>query len=82
MAQNALCVFLFLCFYEMALAAESQDSGYCYKIEPSTMVGIVIGDVVLTVLIVITVYHCASRRRRQRDEADKVYMNVRANCKA
>uniref|UniRef100_W5M827 Hematopoietic cell signal transducer n=2 Tax=Lepisosteus oculatus TaxID=7918 RepID=W5M827_LEPOC len=53
----------------------------CYKIEPGTMVGIIAGDVVLTVLIVISVYYCASRKRHKREQADKVYMNVRANVK-
>lgn len=82
MDASTLLTFLFLCFCKMVLATEHHGSDHCYKIEPATMTGIIIGDVGLTVLVVIVVYHCASQRRKRREEADKVYMNVRANCKA
>ncbi|KAJ8332920.1 hypothetical protein SKAU_G00418160 [Synaphobranchus kaupii] len=82
MAANAVLMFLFFCFYEMVLATENPETDYCYKIKPVTMILIIVGDVGLTVVIVLVVYHCASQRRKRREEADKVYMNVRANCKA
>uniref|UniRef100_A0A673XG74 Hematopoietic cell signal transducer n=1 Tax=Salmo trutta TaxID=8032 RepID=A0A673XG74_SALTR len=55
------------------------DNPSCYRIEPGTMAGIIAADVILTIAVVT--YHCASRRRRRKQRADKVYMNVRANCK-
>ncbi|KAJ8287629.1 hypothetical protein COCON_G00002880 [Conger conger] len=82
MDDNALLMFLCLCFYKMVLAAGQNESEYCYKIKPATMTGIILGDVGLTVLIVVVVYYCASQRMKRREEADKVYMNVRANCQA
>uniref|UniRef100_A0A7N8Y130 Hematopoietic cell signal transducer n=1 Tax=Mastacembelus armatus TaxID=205130 RepID=A0A7N8Y130_9TELE len=54
----------------------------CYRIEPGTIAGIICADVLLTLVIVIVTYRCASFRRRKIDNADKVYMNVRANCKS
>uniref|UniRef100_A0A671TTQ3 Hematopoietic cell signal transducer n=1 Tax=Sparus aurata TaxID=8175 RepID=A0A671TTQ3_SPAAU len=50
-------------------------------IEPGTMAGIVCADVLLTLIIVIVTYRCARVRRQKIDNANKVYMNVRANCK-
>ncbi|KAL2084460.1 hypothetical protein ACEWY4_019978 [Coilia grayii] len=80
---SALVVFILLCVHEGALAnsASVQESPSCYKIEPVTLAGVVVSDIVLTMAIVLVTYYCASRRRRERDNADKVYMNVRANCK-
>uniref|UniRef100_UPI003AAB79E1 hematopoietic cell signal transducer n=1 Tax=Centroberyx gerrardi TaxID=166262 RepID=UPI003AAB79E1 len=57
------------------------DCVSCYRIEPGTMAGIISADVVLTLIIVVVTYQCASSRRQRRENADKVYMNVRANCK-
>ncbi|GLD63548.1 hematopoietic cell signal transducer-like protein [Lates japonicus] len=54
----------------------------CYRIEPGTIAGIICADVLLTLIIVIVTYRCASFRRQRIDNADKVYMNVRANCKS
>ncbi|KAJ8378913.1 hypothetical protein AAFF_G00232780 [Aldrovandia affinis] len=82
MADRVWLMFLFLCFYEMALATENPGTDNCYRIEPASMVGIIVGDVALTVLIVIAVFYCANRRRQNMEEAEKVYMNVRAKCKA
>ncbi|KAL4657732.1 hematopoietic cell signal transducer-like [Arapaima gigas] len=76
-------VFVLLCFLvTVARGSPELSAPTCYRIEPATMVGVVIGDVALTVLMVTVAFHCASRRRRHKEEADKVYMNVRANCKA
>uniref|UniRef100_A0A3B3Z186 Hematopoietic cell signal transducer n=1 Tax=Poecilia mexicana TaxID=48701 RepID=A0A3B3Z186_9TELE len=53
----------------------------CYRIEPGTIAGIIAADLLLTLIIVVVTYRCASFRRQQIDNADKVYMNVRANLK-
>uniref|UniRef100_A0A8D3E9Q3 Hematopoietic cell signal transducer n=1 Tax=Scophthalmus maximus TaxID=52904 RepID=A0A8D3E9Q3_SCOMX len=52
----------------------------CYRIEPGTIAGIIAADVLLTLIIVIATYRCASFRREKIENAHKVYMNVRANC--
>ncbi|XP_034553384.1 hematopoietic cell signal transducer [Notolabrus celidotus] len=54
----------------------------CYRIEPGTMAGIICADLLLTLIIVIVTYRCASARRQRIENANKVYMNVRANCKS
>ncbi|KAM9722830.1 hematopoietic cell signal transducer isoform 1-T2 [Menidia menidia] len=54
----------------------------CYRIEAGTMAGIICADVVLTLVIVIVTYRCARSRRLKIDNAEKVYMNVRANLKS
>ncbi|KAJ8005337.1 hypothetical protein DPEC_G00145580 [Dallia pectoralis] len=82
MADNvSLLMVLFLCFWEHVVADTDTDNESCFKIKPGTMASIIIADIVLTVVIVIVTYHWASRRRLQKERADKVYMNVRANCK-
>uniref|UniRef100_A0A1A7XNJ1 Hematopoietic cell signal transducer n=1 Tax=Iconisemion striatum TaxID=60296 RepID=A0A1A7XNJ1_9TELE len=53
----------------------------CYRIEPGTVAGIICADLLLTIIIVIVTYRCASFKREKIEKADKVYMNVRANCK-
>ncbi|XP_046888679.1 hematopoietic cell signal transducer [Hypomesus transpacificus] len=80
MVYHILLLFLTLCFCEVTVAGEETNVS-CYRIEPSTMAGIIIADVILTLAIVLVTYHCASRRREGKAEADKIYMNVRANCK-
>ncbi|XP_068426784.1 hematopoietic cell signal transducer [Clinocottus analis] len=72
-------VIVFLCNLALAL---SESPVSCYRIEPGTIAGIICADVVLTLVIVIVTYHCASARRQKIDKANKVYMNVRANCKS
>ncbi|XP_073341756.1 hematopoietic cell signal transducer [Pagrus major] len=69
---------LFLCNRATALTDSTVS---CYRIEPGTMAGIVCADVLLTLIIVIVTYRCARVRRQKIDNANKVYMNVRANCK-
>ncbi|KAI5105797.1 hematopoietic cell signal transducer precursor [Silurus meridionalis] len=64
----------------MASAQEPEMSA-CYRIAPGTLAGVVLGDITLTVIIVAATYYCASKRRIKKEKADKVYMNVRANCK-
>nr|XP_020493081.1 hematopoietic cell signal transducer-like [Labrus bergylta] len=72
-------VLFFLCNLAVAL---TESTGPCYRIEPGTVAGIICADVVLTLIIVIVTYRCASLRRQRIDNANKVYMNVRANCKS
>uniref|UniRef100_A0A3Q0SJX1 Hematopoietic cell signal transducer n=1 Tax=Amphilophus citrinellus TaxID=61819 RepID=A0A3Q0SJX1_AMPCI len=60
---------------------EGDSTVSCYRIEPGTIAGIICADVLLTLIIVIVTYRCASFRRQKIDNANKVYMNVRANCK-
>ncbi|XP_034144967.1 hematopoietic cell signal transducer [Esox lucius] len=82
MAENAsLLMVLFLCLCENVVTATDTDNLSCYRIKPGTMASVIIADVILTIGIVIVTYHCASRRRLRKERADKVYMNVRANCK-
>ncbi|XP_026150188.1 hematopoietic cell signal transducer isoform X1 [Mastacembelus armatus] len=89
MAHNTffLTVLFLLCNVAVVLTVSAYvclpDSNVsCYRIEPGTIAGIICADVLLTLVIVIVTYRCASFRRRKIDNADKVYMNVRANCKS
>ncbi|KAK3551411.1 hypothetical protein QTP70_017294, partial [Hemibagrus guttatus] len=61
--------------------AEEIDKESCYRIATGMLAGVVFGDITLTILIVGATYYCASKRRIKKEKADKVYMNVRANCK-
>ncbi|XP_017557580.1 hematopoietic cell signal transducer [Pygocentrus nattereri] len=81
MADNILLMLLFLPLIAMT-SAEEPESSSCYRIAPATLAGVVLGDIALTIFIVGVTYCCASKRRQQKENADKVYMNVRANCKA
>ncbi|XP_068591761.1 hematopoietic cell signal transducer [Cebidichthys violaceus] len=72
-------VVVFLCNLAVALTDSTVS---CYRIEPGTIAGIICADVLLTLVIVIVTYRCANYRRQKMDKADKVYMNVRANCKS
>ncbi|XP_039629535.1 hematopoietic cell signal transducer [Polypterus senegalus] len=71
-----------LCFIVL-LGASGADTGpsqaecgHCYKIDPGTMAGIIIGDIFITILIVISVYYCASQRKARMLRDEKVYMNM------
>ncbi|XP_076016720.1 hematopoietic cell signal transducer [Genypterus blacodes] len=79
MAYNRCLMLLLLCLCKFAEAVTENTS--CYRIEPGTMAGIICADMVLTVIIVIITYRCATGRRERIKKADKVYMNCRANCK-
>ncbi|XP_070768581.1 hematopoietic cell signal transducer [Enoplosus armatus] len=74
-----IAVLLFLCDVAVAL---TESTVSCYRIEPGTIAGIICADVLLTLIIVIVTYRCASFRRQKIENANKVYMNVRANCKS
>uniref|UniRef100_A0A3Q2QQA4 Hematopoietic cell signal transducer n=1 Tax=Fundulus heteroclitus TaxID=8078 RepID=A0A3Q2QQA4_FUNHE len=65
-----------------SVCLRSPDSNVsCYRIEPGTIAAIIFADLLLTLIIVVVTYRCASFQRRKLDNADKVYMNVRANLK-
>ncbi|XP_076136874.1 hematopoietic cell signal transducer [Alosa pseudoharengus] len=81
MARSTLLVLLLLCVHEVTSNSASIQENACYRIDPGVLAGVVISDIILTTAIVLITYYCASRRRRQTDNAEKVYMNVRANCK-
>ncbi|KAK2855240.1 hypothetical protein Q7C36_007109 [Tachysurus vachellii] len=80
MTHQAFLLYLFLSFLAM-ISAEETERGSCYRIATGALAGVVIGDITLTILIVSATYYCASKRRIKKEKADKVYMNVRANCK-
>ncbi|XP_067305763.1 hematopoietic cell signal transducer [Pseudorasbora parva] len=71
--------FFFLSLFAMVSAVE--DRGSCYGVGSGAIAGIIFADVAVTVLIVTTTYWYASKRRQKKENADEVYMNVRANCK-
>ncbi|XP_024123922.1 hematopoietic cell signal transducer [Oryzias melastigma] len=73
-----LTLLLLLCNLSVAL---TESAVSCYRIEPGTIAGIVCVDVLLTLIIVAVTYRCASFRHKKVEKANKVYMNVRANCK-
>ncbi|XP_056123676.1 hematopoietic cell signal transducer [Rhinichthys klamathensis goyatoka] len=65
----------------LAMVSAVEDKGSCYGIGSGTMAGIIFADVAVTIFIVSTTYWYASKRRQKKENADEVYMNVRANCK-
>ncbi|KAG7474515.1 hypothetical protein JOB18_010636 [Solea senegalensis] len=71
-------VLFFICNLAVAF---TDTPAACYRLEPQTVVGIIFADVLLTLIIVVITYHCGSFRRQKTENAHKVYMNVRANCK-
>uniref|UniRef100_A0A3Q3VXF3 Hematopoietic cell signal transducer n=1 Tax=Mola mola TaxID=94237 RepID=A0A3Q3VXF3_MOLML len=76
---SSIPLFLSVCLITCCLKDSSSVS--CYRIDPGTITGIICADVLLTLVIVIVTYQCASFRRQKIENANKVYMNVRANCK-
>ncbi|XP_051261623.1 hematopoietic cell signal transducer [Dicentrarchus labrax] len=81
MAYNK-CFIVALFLLSNLAVAHTDNTVSCYRIEPGTIAGIICADVLLTLIIVIVTYRCASFRRQKIDNADKVYMNVRANLKS
>uniref|UniRef100_A0A8B9R9F2 Hematopoietic cell signal transducer n=1 Tax=Astyanax mexicanus TaxID=7994 RepID=A0A8B9R9F2_ASTMX len=70
-----------LFFFVFSFVFSLSEKGSCYRIAPGTLAGAVLGDIALTIFIVGVTYCCASKRRQKKENAEKVYMNVRANCK-
>lgn len=44
------------------------DMTPCYRVAPGTLAGVVLGDIVLTILIVAATYYCASKRRMKKEK--------------
>ncbi|KAL7981180.1 hypothetical protein Chor_005414 [Crotalus horridus] len=44
----------------MGAAQVANDCGHCYKIDPGTIAGVVLGDLFLTLLIALGVYYVVS----------------------
>ncbi|XP_076826444.1 hematopoietic cell signal transducer [Brachyhypopomus gauderio] len=80
MANTGLLAFLLFSLLGI-ITAENNESGPCYRIAAGTLTGVVLGDIALTVFIVAATFCYASKRRLKKENADKVYMNVRAKCK-
>uniref|UniRef100_A0A671PWN0 Hematopoietic cell signal transducer n=1 Tax=Sinocyclocheilus anshuiensis TaxID=1608454 RepID=A0A671PWN0_9TELE len=73
--------FFHLSFFTQICETTVHYKGSCYGVGSGTIAGIIFADVTVTVLIVTTTYWYASKRRQKKENADEVYMNVRANCK-
>ncbi|OCT73500.1 uncharacterized protein hcst.L [Xenopus laevis] len=71
--------FVILCL--LAACAESSESEGCkdcYRIDTATLVGVVVGDILLTVIIILVVYYCTKRTFQKRNSVDnqKIYINM------
>ncbi|XP_069460986.1 hematopoietic cell signal transducer isoform X2 [Ambystoma mexicanum] len=77
LSRPALLLFLFFAAVPV-FEAQAMDCGNCYRIDTGTLVGVVTGDVVLTIIIIIVVYFCARQKNELRSGAEdnKVYMNM------
>ncbi|XP_067874723.1 TYRO protein tyrosine kinase-binding protein-like [Heterodontus francisci] len=52
-------------------AANGQNGcGDCYRIDAGIIAGIVIGDVLITIVIAVTIYYFASRAAKERKSGD------------
>ncbi|CAI9539380.1 unnamed protein product [Staurois parvus] len=79
MARHIVPAFLLWLPWGFAAASDAESScGDCYHIDTTTLVGVVIGDVFLTVVIILVVYYCTKQsfQRRNNDDDKKVYMNM------
>lgn len=63
---------LLVCFPEAPVS--------CYRIEPGTIAGIVCADVLLTLVIVIVTYQCASYRHKKMDKCEATGLNESGLC--
>ncbi|XP_044138520.1 T-cell surface glycoprotein CD3 epsilon chain-like isoform X2 [Bufo gargarizans] len=80
--QPVLCALLFWLPWALSATPAEQDPacGDCYRIDTPTLVGIVIGDIVLTVIIILVVYYFTKQSFQNRKKDDKkVYMNMPMN---
>ncbi|XP_063293287.1 uncharacterized protein LOC134578198 isoform X1 [Pelobates fuscus] len=50
----------------------------CYHIDNVTLAGVIIGDVLLTIIIILIVYFCTKQtfQKRAASEEKKIYMNM------
>ncbi|XP_075695185.1 hematopoietic cell signal transducer-like [Rhinoderma darwinii] len=77
-----LCTFLFWLPGALAAPPETDPAcGDCYRIDTTTLIGVVIGDVALTVIIILVVYYCTKQsfQKQQNNDHKKVYMNMPMN---
>ncbi|XP_059423835.1 hematopoietic cell signal transducer [Carassius carassius] len=72
---------IFFSIYLLAMVSALEDKDSCYGVGSGTIAGIIFADVTVTILVVTITYWYASKRRQKKENADEVYMNVRANCK-
>ncbi|XP_072011223.1 hematopoietic cell signal transducer [Engystomops pustulosus] len=75
----ALCSLLFWLPEALSLAEETDTAcGDCYRIDTPTLVGVIVGDIVLTVIIILVVYFFTKQsfQKRQGNDDKKVYMNM------
>ncbi|XP_069597262.1 hematopoietic cell signal transducer [Ranitomeya imitator] len=77
--QLVLCSFLF--WLPRAFASPSEPDlacGDCYRIDTPILVGVVLGDIALTIIIMLVVYYCTKQsfQRRPVNDDGKVYMNM------
>ncbi|XP_039368045.1 B-cell receptor CD22-like [Mauremys reevesii] len=64
---------------QYTISAQAQEPcGDCYQIQTPVIVGLVLGDLVFTLLLIAAVYHCTTRCGKPRDNSEdqKVYMNM------
>ncbi|OCT71125.1 hematopoietic cell signal transducer [Xenopus laevis] len=61
-----------------AASSESEECKDCYRIDTATLVGVVLGDILLTVIIILVVYFCTKQTFQKRITVDdqKIYINM------
>ncbi|KAE8594567.1 hypothetical protein XENTR_v10019697 [Xenopus tropicalis] len=61
-----------------AASSESEACQDCYRIDTATLVGVVLGDILLTVIIILVVYFCTKQTFQKRAAVDeqKIYINM------
>ncbi|XP_063168269.1 TYRO protein tyrosine kinase-binding protein [Candoia aspera] len=65
-------VLLGLTWPQLGAAQVTNDCGHCYQISPGTIAGVVLGDLLLTLLIALGVYYMVSCiYKRQATSSDK-----------
>ncbi|XP_029140166.1 TYRO protein tyrosine kinase-binding protein isoform X2 [Protobothrops mucrosquamatus] len=66
-------ILLGLTWPQLGAAQVANDCGHCYKIDPGTIAGVVLGDLFLTLLIALGVYYVVSCiYKQQATSRDKV----------
>ncbi|XP_053546128.1 hematopoietic cell signal transducer [Bombina bombina] len=76
---QALLLCLFIASKPLSATSESEAlCGDCYRIDTVTLVGVVLGDILLTVIIILVVYFCTKQTFQKRSVIDdkKIYMNM------
>ncbi|XP_063798272.1 hematopoietic cell signal transducer-like [Pseudophryne corroboree] len=74
-------LYWYLLWLPMAFAASPEAEltcGDCYRIDTVTLVGVIVGDIALTIVIILVVYFCTKQsfKKRAENEDKKVYMNM------